>query len=172
MEIEVKIRALMMDPNSGTPIIILKDVSSETMLPIWVGAYEANAIALEIEKIAPPRPMTHDLLRNLIVALGLKVDRVVVTALRENTFYAVIDLAAAFARRGTRTLLLDLDPQGNSSISFLDPAIIERSAYELMMDGQGTDGLPIYKTSVEGLEIVPARISLAKLESKLVGDFD
>ena len=92
MEIEVKIRALMMDPNSGTPIIILKDVNSETMLPIWVGAYEANAIALEIEKIAPPRPMTHDLLRNLIVELGLKVERVVVTSLRENTFYAVIEL--------------------------------------------------------------------------------
>ena len=87
MEIEVKIRALMMDPNSGTPIIILKDVNSETMLPIWVGAYEANAIALEIEKIAPPRPMTHDLLRNLIVELGLTVDRVVVTSLRDNTFY-------------------------------------------------------------------------------------
>ena len=93
MEIEVKIRALMMDPNSGTPIIILKDVNSETMLPIWVGAYEANAIALEIEKIAPPRPMTHDLLRNLIVELGLTVDRVVVTALRDNTFYAVIEMS-------------------------------------------------------------------------------
>src|SRR5258707_3465275 len=83
MEIEVKIRALMMDPNSGTPIIILKDVQSETMLPIWVGAYEANAIALEIEKIAPPRPMTHDLLRNLIVELGIEVERVVVTSLRD-----------------------------------------------------------------------------------------
>ena len=94
MEIEVKIRALMMDPNSGTPIIILKDVNSETMLPIWVGAYEANAIALEIEKIAPPRPMTHDLLRNLIVELGLTVDRVVVTSLRDNTFYAVIEMTA------------------------------------------------------------------------------
>lgn len=93
MEIEVKIRALMMDPNSGTPIIILKDVNSETMLPIWVGAYEANAIALEIEKIAPPRPMTHDLLRNLIVELGLSVERVVVTSLRDNTFYAVIELS-------------------------------------------------------------------------------
>ena len=93
MEIEVKIRALMMDPNSGTPIIILKDVNSETMLPIWVGAYEANAIALEIEKIAPPRPMTHDLLRNLIVELGLKVERVVVTTLRDNTFYAVIEMS-------------------------------------------------------------------------------
>src|ERR1041384_6801478 len=94
MEIEVKIRALMMDPNSGTPIIILKDVNSETMLPIWVGAYEANAIALEIEKIAPPRPMTHDLLRNLIIELGLRVERVVVTSLRENTFYGVIELSS------------------------------------------------------------------------------
>lgn len=94
MEIEVKIRALMMDPNSGTPIIILKDVNSETMLPIWVGAYEANAIALEIEKIAPPRPMTHDLLRNLIIELGMKVERVVVTSLRDNTFYAIIELSS------------------------------------------------------------------------------
>src|SRR3954447_23421035 len=92
MEIEVKIRALMMDPNSGTPIVILKDVHSDTMLPIWVGAYEANAIALEIEKIAPPRPMTHDLLRNLIVELGVRVERVVVTSLRDNTFFAVIEM--------------------------------------------------------------------------------
>lgn len=92
MEIEVKIRALMMDPNSGTPIIILKDVQSDTMLPIWVGAYEANAIALEIEKIAPPRPMTHDLLRNLIRQMGAEVERVVVTNLQDNTFFAEIEM--------------------------------------------------------------------------------
>jgi bifunctional DNase/RNase len=92
MEIEVKIRALMLDPNSGTPIIILKDVESDTMLPIWVGAYEANAIALEIEKISPPRPMTHDLLRNLITELGATVERVVVTSLRDNTFFAKIEM--------------------------------------------------------------------------------
>jgi bifunctional DNase/RNase len=106
MEIEVKIRALMMDPNSGTPIIILKDVSSETMLPIWVGAYEANAIALEIEKIAPQRPMTHDLLRNLIVEMGAHVERVVVTDLRDNTFFAVIEMSTI---DGT-TLMLDSRP--------------------------------------------------------------
>lgn len=92
MQIEVKIRGLMMDPSSGTPIIILKDINSETMLPIWVGAYEANAIALEIEKIAPQRPMTHDLLRNLIIEMGASVERVVVTELRENTFFAVIEM--------------------------------------------------------------------------------
>jgi len=82
-----------------------------------------------------------------------------------------INLAAAFAKRG-KTLLLDLDPQGNSSISFLDPLSIDRSAYELMMDGQAPADLPIYKSKMESLDIVPARISLAKLESKLVGDFD
>jgi uncharacterized protein len=106
MEIEVKIRALMMDPNSGTPIIILKDVNSETMLPIWVGAYEANAIALEIEKIAPQRPMTHDLLRNLIVEMGAQVNRVVVTELRDNTFFAIIEMNTS---DGT-TMMLDSRP--------------------------------------------------------------
>ncbi|HVF50547.1 MAG TPA: bifunctional nuclease family protein [Pyrinomonadaceae bacterium] len=106
MEIEVKIRGLMMDPSSGTPIIILKDVNSETMLPIWVGAYEANAIALEIEKIAPQRPMTHDLLRNLIVEMGARVERVVVTELRDNTFFAVIEM-----RNGDgEALMLDSRP--------------------------------------------------------------
>ena len=83
-----------------------------------------------------------------------------------------INLAAAFARRGSKTLLLDLDPQGNSSISFLDPLTVDRSVYDLMMDGQGTDELPVYQTPVKDLDIIPARISLAKLEAKLVGDFD
>jgi chromosome partitioning protein len=82
------------------------------------------------------------------------------------------NLAAAFARLGKSTLLLDLDPQANSSISFLDPLSVERSAYELLMDGQAPVEQAIYHTPVEGLDIVPARINLAKLESKLVGDFD
>ncbi len=111
MEIEVKIRALMMDPNSGTPIVILKDVNSETMLPIWVGAYEANAIALEIEKIAPPRPMTHDLLRNLIVEMGARVERVVVTELRDNTFFAVIEM------RGSDGAPMMLDSRPSDAIA-------------------------------------------------------
>ena len=92
MEIEVKIGALIMDPNTNTPIVVLKGVNSETVLPIWVGAFEANAIALEIEKIVPQRPMTHDLLRNLIVECGLLASRVIVTDLLDNTFYAVIEL--------------------------------------------------------------------------------
>lgn len=83
-----------------------------------------------------------------------------------------INLAAAFAKRGRSVLLLDLDPQGNSSISFIDPAIVNASAYELMMDGASGVEQSIYQTPVEGLDMIPARINLAKLESKLVGDFD
>jgi chromosome partitioning protein len=81
-------------------------------------------------------------------------------------------LAAAFAQKGLRVLLLDLDPQGNSSISFLDPQSIELSVYEMITDGQrGLEGF-IYTTAIKGLDVIPARINLAKLESKLVGDFD
>lgn len=130
MEIEVKIRALMMDPNSGTPIIILKDVQSDTMLPIWVGAYEANAIALEIEKHAPPRPMTHDLLRNLIVELGVRVERVVVTSLRDNTFFAVIEMRNSDGDR----LVLDSRPSDAIALAlradcpiFVDMEVIKAS---------------------------------------------
>jgi hypothetical protein len=90
MEIEMKIRGLMMDPVTNMPIVILKDVNGNTILPIWVGVYEANAIALEIEKVATPRPMTHDLIKSLLRGLNAGVQKVVVSDLREDTFYAVI----------------------------------------------------------------------------------
>jgi hypothetical protein len=86
----MKIRGLMMDPVTNMPIVILKESETETVLPIWVGVYEANAIALEIEKVSTPRPMTHDLLKNLLVGLEATVRKVVVTELRDDTFYAVI----------------------------------------------------------------------------------
>ena len=140
MEIEVKIRALMMDPNSGTPIIILKDVESETMLPIWVGAYEANAIALEIEKIAPPRPMTHDLLRNLIVELGIHVERVVVTSLRDNTFFAVIEMRMNDGNR----MVLDSRPSDAIALAlradcpiYVDEEVIKASQKNVPGDEEG-----------------------------------
>jgi hypothetical protein len=90
MEIEMKIRGLMMDPVTNMPIVILKDVNSNTILPIWVGVYEANAIALEIEKVATPRPMTHDLIKSLLRGLQTGVKKVVVSDLKDDTFYAVI----------------------------------------------------------------------------------
>lgn len=90
MEHEMKIRGLMMDPVTNMPIVVLKDVNSDSLLPIWVGVYEANAIALEIEKVATPRPMTHDLIKNLLFGLETQVRKVVVSELRDDTFYAVI----------------------------------------------------------------------------------
>ena len=90
MEVEMTIRGLMLDPVTQMPIVILKDVAGDTVLPIWVGVYEANAIALEIEKVSTPRPMTHDLIKNVLVGLETQVHKVVVTELREDTFYAVI----------------------------------------------------------------------------------
>src|SRR5687767_4225879 len=90
MEVEMKIRGLMMDPVTNMPIVILKDVNGNTILPIWVGIYEANAIALEIEKVQTPRPMTHDLIKILLLGLHTGVRKVVVSELRDDTFYAII----------------------------------------------------------------------------------
>ena len=90
MEVEMKIRGLMMDPVTNMPIVVLKDVQGQAILPIWVGVYEANAIALEIEKVTTPRPMTHDLIKNVLVGLESQVHKVVVTELRDDTFFAVI----------------------------------------------------------------------------------
>ena len=90
MEVEMKIRGLMMDPVTSMPIVVLKDVSGSAILPIWVGVFEANAIALEIEKVATPRPMTHDLIRVLLFGLDAGIRKVVVSELRDDTFYAVI----------------------------------------------------------------------------------
>ncbi|MGO9011442.1 MAG: bifunctional nuclease family protein [Bryobacteraceae bacterium] len=90
MEVEMKIRGLMMDPVTNMPIVILRDVSGNSVLPIWVGVYEANAIALEIEKVSTPRPMTHDLIKSLLLGLNTAMRKVVVSELKDDTFYAVI----------------------------------------------------------------------------------
>jgi uncharacterized protein len=90
MEVEMKIRGLTMDPVTQMPIVVLKDVNGSTVLPIWVGIFEANAIALEIEKVTTPRPMTHDLLKTVLLGLNAGVKKVVVSDLRDDTFFAVI----------------------------------------------------------------------------------
>jgi bifunctional DNase/RNase len=95
MDVEMKIRGLMVDPSTQQPIVILKDLDGNTVLPIWVGLFEASAIALEVEKATTARPMTHDLLRNLIHGLNAQVQRVVVSELRNDTFFAVIWLEQA-----------------------------------------------------------------------------
>ena len=90
MEVEMRIRGLMMDPVTNMPIVILRDAGGDAILPIWVGIYEANAIALEIEKVTTPRPMTHDLIKNVLMGLEAGVKKVVVNELKDDTFYAVI----------------------------------------------------------------------------------
>jgi bifunctional DNase/RNase len=104
-EIEMQIRGLMMDPVTNMPIVVLKDIRSEMVLPIWVGIFEANAIALELDKTATPRPMTHDLLRNIARGLNAVVKKVVVSELKGDTFYAVI-----WMEQAGETVTLDARP--------------------------------------------------------------
>jgi hypothetical protein len=107
MEIEVRIRGLMIDPASNMPVVVLKDVASDTVMPIWVGIFEAQAIGMEIERLALPRPMTHDLTRNLIRHLNARLERVVISELKEKdgTFYAVLWL-----RQGDDPIAIDARP--------------------------------------------------------------
>jgi bifunctional DNase/RNase len=105
MQIEMTIKGLMVDPITNTPIVILRDQDGQRVLPIWVGIFEANAIALQIENVTTPRPMTHDLLRNVIQDLKATVDRIVVCDLQDNTFYALIYLT-----RNGETMAIDARP--------------------------------------------------------------
>jgi bifunctional DNase/RNase len=105
MDIEVRIRGLMMDPSTNMPIVVLKDVGSDTVMPIWVGIFEANAIAIEIEKVSAARPMTHDLARNLMRHMNGQLDKVVITELRDDTFFAVL-----WIRQGGELITLDARP--------------------------------------------------------------
>jgi len=127
--IKMEIKGLLMDPDSNMPVVILRDAENGLFLPIWVGIFEANAIALEMEKVATPRPMTHDLLKNLLTELGTRVDRVVINELRENTFFARIHLT-----RGDSTLSVDSRPsdaialalRSNAEI-FVEELVLEKS---------------------------------------------
>jgi bifunctional DNase/RNase len=131
MEVEMKIRGLMMDPVTNNPIVVLKDVNGTAILPIWVGIYEANAIALEIEKVATPRPMTHDLIRNLLFGLETGVKKVVVSELKEDTFYAVIWL-----ERNGQMISVDSRPSDALAIALrLDcPIYVEETVLKTSKD--------------------------------------
>lgn len=129
MQIEMTIKGLMVDPITNTPIVILRDEEGQRVLPIWVGIYEANAIALQIENVTTPRPMTHDLLRNIIEDLKATVDRIVVCDLQENTFYALIYLT-----REGETLAIDARPSDAIALAlrtrapiFVEDTVIDRA---------------------------------------------
>lgn len=130
MLIEMQIKGLMMDPVTGVPIVILRNADNQRVLPIWVGPVEANAIALQIENVTPPRPMTHDLLKNLLTEFDARVQRVVITALRGNTFYAYLDID----RQGTR-VLVDARPSDALAVAlrskapvFVDDAVLDQAS--------------------------------------------
>jgi bifunctional DNase/RNase len=129
MLIEMSIKGLMVDPVTNMPIVLLRDADNQRVLPIWVGPVEANAIALQVENIAPPRPMAHDLLRNLLVELGARLTRVVISDLRESTFFAYLEL-----QRNGETIFVDARPSDALALSirtrtpvFVDTKVLERS---------------------------------------------
>lgn len=144
MEKEVKIRGLLVDPTTNSPVVLLKDVSSDIILPIWVGPYEANSIASEIEKLSSQRPMTHDLLRNVIRQLGGTVNRVTVTDLRDSTFFAVIEINVKES-----PVLIDARPSDAIALAlrvdcpiFVSEAVLESSRLDRMdsvTDDEGMD---------------------------------
>jgi bifunctional DNase/RNase len=160
VEVEMKIRGLMMDPSTNMPIVVLKDAQGSAILPIWVGIYEANAIALEIEKVQTPRPMTHDLLKNVLLGLDVRVQKVVVNELREDTFFALIWVerngemmsidsrpsdALALALRVDCPIFVEDEVLKNSKVS---TAISERNTSEEMrkwLEGLSDEDLGRYK---------------------------
>jgi bifunctional DNase/RNase len=129
MLVPMTIKGLMLDPVSNSPIVVLKDEDEKTFLPIWVGLFEANAIALRLENIETPRPMTHDLLQTFIDQLGAKVSRVVINDLRDSTFYAVIHVTV-----GGRPLEIDSRPSDAIALAlrtsapiFVDQSVIDQA---------------------------------------------
>ena len=124
MQIEMVIKGLMVDPVTSMPIIILRDREGERVLPIWVGVFEANAIALQIENISTPRPMTHDLLRNVLADLNASVQRIVVSDLKDNTFYALI-----YVLCGEEVIAIDARPSDAIALALRTQAPIYVEEY-------------------------------------------
>ena len=129
MHVEMRIKGLMLDPVTNMPIIILSDLEGQRILPIWVGFFEANAIALQMENVATPRPMTHDLLKNIIAGLNATVKKILVNNLSENTFYALVYLEA-----NGETLAIDSRPSDAIALAlrmkspiFVDEEVINKA---------------------------------------------
>jgi uncharacterized protein len=137
MDVEVRIRGLMMDPATNMPIVVLKDVSSDTVMPIWVGIFEANAIAIEIEKLAAPRPMTHDLTRNLIRHLNGSLEKVVITELKDDTFFALLWL-----RQDNEAITIDARPSDAIALALRADCPIYVSEQVLQSAKLNTSGPP------------------------------
>jgi uncharacterized protein len=141
MEVEMKIRGLMLDPVTNSPIVVLKDVQGQAILPIWVGVYEANAIALEIEKVETPRPMTHDLLKNVFLGLEVRVQKIVVNDLRDDTFFAII-----WVEREGQTMTIDSRPSDALALAlrmdcpiFVDEKVLKNAKVSTALTERNTN---------------------------------
>ena len=152
MQIEMTIKGLMVDPITNMPIVILRDTAGDRVLPIWVGIFEANAIALQIENIATPRPMTHDLLRNVIHDLNAAVEKIVVSDLKENTFYALIHL-----RIGGGLVAIDARPSDAIALAirvrapiFVEETVIDNArSVDIAPDSGDTERLTKWLESLD-----------------------
>ena len=152
MQIEMSIKGLMVDPITNTPIVILRDKEGQKVLPIWVGIFEANAIALQIENISTPRPMTHDLLRNVIHDLKANVEKIVVCDLQDGTFYALI-----YLRVDGESVAIDSRPSDAIALAlrtrapiFVEEAVIDSAkTVDVTTDKSDADRLQKYLESLD-----------------------
>jgi len=150
--VEMSIKGLMMDPLTNLPIVLLRDPSSDRVLPIWVGPVEANAIALQVENVSAPRPMTHDLLRNVLAELGASLTRVVITDLHDNTFYAYLEL-----KRGSEVVFVDARPSDAIALSirtrapvFVDTRVLDQAkSVEVSSDNADRERLQRWLESLD-----------------------
>ncbi len=150
MEIEVVVYGVVLDPTSNTPVIILKDELSNRVLPIWIGIFEANAIAMKLENVSSPRPMTHDLLASVVEALGGRVEKVVVDDLRDGTFYGKI-----YIRKGGEVIKIDSRPSDAIALAVRvsAPVFVEEKVFEeaSILPAPETEGEVDLKEWLEGL---------------------
>jgi len=157
MLIEMKVAGITMDPLSNTPIVILKEINGTRALPIWIGILEASAIATELGEVAPPRPMTHDLIKNMLTGLNIKLTRIEVTDLRDNTFFATIHLSMldkkiSIDARPSDAIALAL--RNNSLIFVNEKVVIKSRVIDLKNEKNGEKGNEEYNEDQKWAEIL------------------
>ena len=175
--VEVHVRGVTVDPQAASPIVLLQEVRGERLMPIWVGMFEARAIALELEKVVPPRPMTHDLLKNILEGVKARVTSVVITALKDNTFYAQIALAT-----GATNVPIDARPSDAIALALRvnAPIFVAKAVFDSAppIDLQGEAPTPASVLKREGLTLqnltapLAAHFRLTTPEGVLVSDVE
>jgi uncharacterized protein len=175
--VEVRVRGVTVDPQAGSPIVLLEELQGQRVVPIWVGVFEARAIAMEMEKVVPPRPMTHDLIKNLLDGVKAQVTNITITDLRDNTFYARIALSMA----GT-TLQLDARPSDAIAVALRvnAPIYVEKAVFDSApaVELRGDDPSPVTVLKRHGLTLqnltapLAAHFHLPTPEGVLVADVE